>query len=64
MAEPGTFSAEAYFATQPPPPSVDHELASVREFVNRHDGQGRKVVLVTVSKHDHHFHRHLDPKII
>jgi len=47
MAEPATFSAESYFATQPRPPSVDHDLASVREFVKRHGEQGRKVVLVT-----------------
>ena len=53
MAEPATFSAESYFATQPRPPSVDHDLAPVREFVKRHGEQGRKVVLVTVSPHNH-----------
>ncbi|OBZ67431.1 Phosphopantothenate--cysteine ligase [Grifola frondosa] len=43
----GTFSAESYFATQPPPPSLEHDIAKVREFVQRQLHAGRKVVLVT-----------------
>ena len=43
------FSAEKYFATQPPPPTLESDVNAVREFVERHAQQGRKVVLVTVS---------------
>ncbi|KAF8652392.1 hypothetical protein AX16_004420 [Volvariella volvacea WC 439] len=42
-----SFSAESYFATQPPPPTLDHDLAGVRQFINQHAKEGRKVVLVT-----------------
>ncbi|PCH35405.1 phosphopantothenate-cysteine ligase [Wolfiporia cocos MD-104 SS10] len=42
-----TFSAETYFATQPPPVSLDQDILGVREFVQRHARTGRKVVLVT-----------------
>ncbi|CDO70972.1 hypothetical protein BN946_scf184830.g4 [Trametes cinnabarina] len=42
-----TFSAERYFATQPPPASLEHDVARVKEFVQRQLGEGRKVVLVT-----------------
>ncbi|KAL4245483.1 PPC synthetase family protein [Abortiporus biennis] len=41
------FSAETYFATQPPPPSLDHDTSRVREFIQRHAKEGKKVVLVT-----------------
>ncbi|KZT01223.1 phosphopantothenate-cysteine ligase [Laetiporus sulphureus 93-53] len=42
-----TFSAERYFATQPPPPSLEQDVLHVRQFVQRHAKAGRKVVLVT-----------------
>ena len=42
------FSAESYFATQPPPPTLAEDVALVREFVQRQREAGRKVVLVTV----------------
>jgi phosphopantothenate-cysteine ligase len=42
------FSAEEYFATQPPPLTLDHDVAGVRDFVTRQLDVGRKVVLVTV----------------
>lgn len=42
------FSAESYFATQPPPASLDEDVARVRDFVQRQLQTGRKVVLVTV----------------
>ncbi|KDQ58562.1 hypothetical protein JAAARDRAFT_193114 [Jaapia argillacea MUCL 33604] len=41
------FSAETYFATQPPPPSLDHDMATVRSFVRKQTERGMKVVLVT-----------------
>ncbi|KAI0032415.1 DFP-domain-containing protein [Vararia minispora EC-137] len=41
------FSADEYFATQPPPPTLEHDVAAVREFVVHHSATGRKVVLVT-----------------
>ena len=43
------FSAETYFATQPPPPGLEADVENVRSFVQRHAQAGRKVVLVTVS---------------
>lgn len=43
------FSAESYFGTQPPPPTLEHDIADVRSFVHRQRDLGRKVVLVTVS---------------
>ena len=42
------FSAEKYFATQPPPPSLEQDVARVKEFLQRQLQDGRKVVLVTV----------------
>jgi len=48
MPTPTLFSAEEYFATQPPPPSLEHDIAAVREFVTRQAEEGRDVVLVTV----------------
>ncbi|KAI0947710.1 hypothetical protein AcW1_009406 [Taiwanofungus camphoratus] len=41
------FSAESYFATQPPPPSLEHDMAGTRGFVHKHLHSGRKIVLVT-----------------
>ncbi|KZV72733.1 DFP-domain-containing protein [Peniophora sp. CONT] len=41
------FSAEEYFATQPPPASLEHDVSGVRDFVARQKVAGRKVALVT-----------------
>ncbi|KIP07288.1 hypothetical protein PHLGIDRAFT_71306 [Phlebiopsis gigantea 11061_1 CR5-6] len=41
------FSAESYFATQPPPASLEEDVARAREFIQKQISQGRKVVLVT-----------------
>ncbi|RDX48025.1 DFP-domain-containing protein [Lentinus brumalis] len=41
------FSAETYFATQPPPPSLEQDVARVKDFLQRQLKDGRKVVLVT-----------------
>lgn len=46
-----SFSAESYFATQPPPSTLSHDIAGVRDFVQRQILVGKRVVLVTVSKH-------------
>lgn len=46
---PDSFSAESFFASQSPPPRLPEELAAVREFVDLHAKEGRRVVLVTVS---------------
>lgn len=43
------FSAESYFKTQPPPPTLEQDIAGVRSFVYRQRDLGNKVVLVTVS---------------
>lgn len=48
--EPATgtpFSAETYFATQPPPPTLDHDISAVREWIQTQVEAKRKVVLVT-----------------
>lgn len=45
---PTTFSAEAYFQTQPPPSAIEQDVQSVREFLKQQKEHGRKVVLVTV----------------
>ena len=42
------FSAEEYFATQPPPSTLDQDVAGVPGFVARQKAAGRKVALVTV----------------
>ena len=44
------FSAESYFATQPPPPGLEEAIEEVKEFVDRSLAEGRKVVLITVSE--------------
>ncbi|KZV94940.1 DFP-domain-containing protein [Exidia glandulosa HHB12029] len=41
------FSAASYFATQPAPPTLDRDVASAREWVQRQVTAGRRVVLVT-----------------
>ncbi|KAJ8081912.1 Phosphopantothenate--cysteine ligase cab2 [Marasmius tenuissimus] len=41
------FSAETYFATQPPPLTLEQDIDGVREFISRQAGRGRNVVLVT-----------------
>ncbi|KAF8606272.1 phosphopantothenate-cysteine ligase [Ceratobasidium sp. AG-I] len=41
------FSAESYFATQPPPPGLEEAIQEVKEFVDRSLSEGRKVVLIT-----------------
>jgi phosphopantothenate---cysteine ligase (ATP) len=43
-----SFSAESYFETQPPPPSLQEDISKVRDFVRKQKDVGRKVVLVTV----------------
>ena len=45
---PTTFSAEAYFETQPPPTTIDQDVQSVRTFLKQQQERRRKVVLVTV----------------
>ncbi|KAJ3933773.1 MAG: phosphopantothenate-cysteine ligase [Lentinula lateritia] len=42
-----SFSAESYFATQPPPPGLEHDIEGVKEFVRRQQEKGRNIVLVT-----------------
>lgn len=46
-SETTSFSAESYFATQLAPPTLEHDVSQVREFVQRQIKEGRKVVLVT-----------------
>ncbi|KAF7303170.1 Phosphopantothenate-cysteine ligase [Mycena kentingensis (nom. inval.)] len=41
------FSAESYFTTQPPPPSLTQDVVGVKEFISRQAAAGRNVVLVT-----------------
>ncbi|KAI0760483.1 phosphopantothenate-cysteine ligase [Fomes fomentarius] len=41
------FSAEKYFATQLPPPSLEQDVARVHDFLQRQLKEGRNVVLVT-----------------
>ncbi|KAM0788347.1 hypothetical protein ACM66B_001488 [Microbotryomycetes sp. NB124-2] len=41
------FSAEQFFAEQPPPPRLDEHLQAVKHFVELNASRGRKVVLVT-----------------
>ena len=45
---PTTFSAEAYFETQPPPTTIEQDVQSVRTFLIQQRERRRKVVLVTV----------------
>ncbi|KAF9528612.1 DNA/pantothenate metabolism flavoprotein [Crepidotus variabilis] len=41
------FSAEDYFATQTPPPTLEEDVEKVREFVKIQAKEGRNIVLVT-----------------
>lgn len=43
------FSAEAFFASHPPPVDLDSTLDQLEKFIQFHAQHGRKVVLVTVS---------------
>lgn len=44
---PTTFSAEAYFETQPPPSTIEQDTQSVRTFLKQQQEHGKGVVLVT-----------------
>jgi hypothetical protein len=46
--EPTTFSADTYYATQAPPPTLERDVENVRSFIHRQAKEGRRVVLVTV----------------
>ncbi|KAH9960683.1 DNA/pantothenate metabolism flavoprotein [Russula dissimulans] len=46
-SERSVFSAESYFGTQLPPPTLENDVAGVRAFVGRQRDLGSKVVLVT-----------------
>lgn len=48
LTNSSSFSAESYFSTQPPPPSLEQDIDGVKEFVKRQAEEGRNVVLVTV----------------
>ena len=49
MTESTFFSAESYFATQPPPTTLENDVYRVREWTQKQVAAGRRVVLVTVS---------------
>lgn len=49
ITEPTSFSAESYFATQPPPSTLENDIQRVREWIQQQVAAGRRVVLVTVS---------------
>ena len=51
--ERALFSAESYFRTQPPPSTLENDVANVKSFVHRQRDLGNKVVLVTVSVRPH-----------
>ena len=44
-----TFSADAFFDTQEVPSGLEKKRKQAQSFVERHNSEGRKVVLVTVS---------------
>ncbi|KXN84402.1 Phosphopantothenate--cysteine ligase CAB2 [Leucoagaricus sp. SymC.cos] len=44
---PTSFSAESYFATQPPPSTLEHDVQCVKEWIQKQVAAGRRVVLVT-----------------
>lgn len=53
MGEPDErpqFSADDFFASQPPPAHLEEHLDAVRKFVERNVSAGRRVVLITVSR--------------
>jgi phosphopantothenate---cysteine ligase (ATP) len=43
-----TLSFQEYFATQPPPPTLEKDVKDVRDFIEKQRKEGRNVVLVTV----------------
>ncbi|GAA5849598.1 hypothetical protein JCM8547_000507 [Rhodosporidiobolus lusitaniae] len=47
MSEPRQFSADEFFAQQPPPPELDARLDEVHRFVRHNLEQGKRVVLIT-----------------
>ena len=47
---PGTFSADAYYAMQAAPEDLEVVVRAVEEFIVRQMREGRRVVLVTVSR--------------
>jgi len=49
ITESTSFSAESYFATQPPPTTLENDVHRVREWTQKQVTAGRRVVLVTVS---------------
>lgn len=49
-SSPGPVSAEAYFASHVAPKSLPENAEKIRAFVDRHMHEGRRVVLVTVSR--------------
>ncbi|KLO14388.1 phosphopantothenate-cysteine ligase [Schizopora paradoxa] len=40
-------SAGEYYATQPPPSTLEADMQKIRQFIGRHKEAGRKVVLIT-----------------
>lgn len=50
MSTPTQFSAEDFFAQQPPPKDLDKRLEAVQRFVERNVNEGRRVVLITVRR--------------
>jgi hypothetical protein len=46
---PASFSTEAYFLSQPPPPGLEARVEAVKRFVERWAVTERRVVVVTVS---------------
>ncbi|GAA6000431.1 hypothetical protein JCM10207_008008 [Rhodosporidiobolus poonsookiae] len=46
-SEPTQFSADDFFAQQPPPKDLDRHLKDVHRFVQHNLDQGRKIVLIT-----------------
>ncbi|GJJ09812.1 hypothetical protein Clacol_004036 [Clathrus columnatus] len=42
-----SFSSESYFATQPPPPNLEESISGVRQFIDRHIQENRRIALVT-----------------
>ncbi|GAA6027645.1 hypothetical protein JCM8097_007962 [Rhodosporidiobolus ruineniae] len=47
MAEPTQFSADDFFAQQPPPAQLDHHLDQVNAFVQHNLRQRKRIVLIT-----------------
>lgn len=51
---PGTFSADAYFSMQSAPENLEAVVKGVEAFIARQMSDGRRVVLVTVSRRSFH----------